>query len=61
MLIPAATLTVLRIRISIIFQDTDPFPGVLATPMNTQKLTGSENLNKYAFQLGPVGPTDREN
>jgi hypothetical protein len=55
MLIPAATLTVLRIRISIIFQDPDPFPGVLATLINTTKLTRRENLNKYDFWLGPVG------
>jgi hypothetical protein len=31
--------------------------------MSTTKLTGRENLAKYryAFWLGPVGPTDKEN
>ncbi len=29
--------------------------------MNTTKLTGRENLTKYTFWLGPVGPTDKEN
>jgi hypothetical protein len=29
--------------------------------MSTPKLTGRENLNKYAYWLGPVGPTDKEN
>jgi hypothetical protein len=29
--------------------------------MSTTKLTGRENLTKYAFWLGPVGPTDKEN
>jgi hypothetical protein len=29
--------------------------------MSTTKLTGMENLTKYAFWLGPVGPTDKEN
>ncbi len=29
--------------------------------MSTQKLTGRENLTKFAFWLGPVGPTDKEN
>jgi hypothetical protein len=26
-----------------------------------KKLTGTENLTKYTFCLGPVGPTDKEN
>jgi hypothetical protein len=25
------------------------------------KLTGRENLTKYAFCLGPVGPSEKEN
>jgi hypothetical protein len=29
--------------------------------MSKTKLTGRENLTKYAFCLGPVGPTDKEN
>jgi hypothetical protein len=29
--------------------------------MSTTKLTGMENLTKYAFWLGPVGLTDKEN
>ncbi len=29
--------------------------------MSTTKLTGRENLTKYAFWLGHVGPTDKEN
>jgi hypothetical protein len=29
--------------------------------MSTQKLTGMENFTKFAFWLGPVGPTDKEN
>jgi hypothetical protein len=29
--------------------------------MSTTKLTGGENVTKYAFWLGPVGPTDKEN
>jgi hypothetical protein len=29
--------------------------------MSTTKLTGRENFTKYAFWLGPVGPTDKEN
>jgi hypothetical protein len=29
--------------------------------MSTTKLTGRENLTKYAFWLGPVGPTDKDN
>jgi hypothetical protein len=29
--------------------------------MSTSKLTGRENLTKYTFWLGPVGPTDKEN
>jgi hypothetical protein len=29
--------------------------------MSTAKLTGRENLTKYAFWLSPVGPTDKEN
>jgi hypothetical protein len=29
--------------------------------MSTRKLIGRENLAKYAFCLGPVGPTDKEN
>jgi hypothetical protein len=29
--------------------------------MSTTKLTERENLTKYAFWLGPVGPTDKEN
>ncbi len=31
--------------------------------MSAKKLTGRENLTKYAFWLGPVavGPTDKEN
>jgi hypothetical protein len=29
--------------------------------MSTTKLIGGENLTKYAFWLGPVGPTDKEN
>jgi hypothetical protein len=28
--------------------------------MSTTKLTGRENLKKYAFWLGPVGSTDEE-
>jgi hypothetical protein len=27
----------------------------------TKKLTGKENLTKYAYWLGPVGPTNKEN
>ncbi len=33
----------------------------LTTLMYTSKLTGMENLTKYSFWLGPVGPTDKEN
>jgi hypothetical protein len=29
--------------------------------MSTTTLTGRENLAKYAFWLGPVGPSDEEN
>jgi hypothetical protein len=29
--------------------------------MSTATLTGKENLTKYAFRSGPVGPTDKEN
>jgi hypothetical protein len=29
--------------------------------MSTSKLTRRENLTKYAFWLGPVGPTEKEN
>jgi hypothetical protein len=29
--------------------------------MSTIKLTGKENLTKYAFWLGPGRPTDKEN
>jgi hypothetical protein len=29
--------------------------------MSRTKLTGRENLTKYAFWLGPGGPTDKEN
>jgi hypothetical protein len=29
--------------------------------MSITKLTGRENLTKYAFWLGPVGPNDKEN
>jgi hypothetical protein len=29
--------------------------------MSTTKLPGRENLTKYAFSLGPAGPTDKEN
>jgi hypothetical protein len=29
--------------------------------MSTTKLIGRENLTKYAFWLGPGGPTDKEN
>jgi hypothetical protein len=29
--------------------------------MSTTKLTGRENITKYAFWLGSVGPTDKEN
>jgi hypothetical protein len=29
--------------------------------MSTTKLTGRENLTKYAFWLGLVRPTDKEN
>jgi hypothetical protein len=29
--------------------------------MSTTKLTGRENLTKYAFWLGPIRPTDKEN
>jgi hypothetical protein len=29
--------------------------------MSTTKLTGRENLTKYAFCLVPGGPTDKEN
>jgi hypothetical protein len=28
--------------------------------MRTTKLTGRENLTKYAFWLGPAGLTDKE-
>jgi hypothetical protein len=28
--------------------------------MSTTKLTGRENLTKYAFWAGPFGPTDKE-
>jgi hypothetical protein len=28
--------------------------------MTTTKLTGRENLTKYAFWLGPVGPVNKE-
>jgi hypothetical protein len=38
--------------------DPDQFLGVL---MSTTNLTGRENFTKYAFWLGPVGPTDKEN
>jgi hypothetical protein len=31
------------------------------TLVSTTKFTGRENLTKYAFWLGPVGPTDKEN
>jgi hypothetical protein len=41
------------------FWDQDPDMG--ATIMSTTKLTGRENLTKYAFWLGPSGPTDKEN
>ncbi len=46
----------------------DPYKGVLGSGsgsisffMSTTKLTGRENLTKYAFCVGPVGPTDKEN
>jgi hypothetical protein len=29
--------------------------------MSTTKLTGRENLTKYAFWLVPIGPTEKEN
>jgi hypothetical protein len=29
--------------------------------VSTTNLTGRENLTKYAFWLGPVGPVDKEN
>jgi hypothetical protein len=29
--------------------------------MSATKLTGRENLTKYAFWWGPIGPTDKEN
>jgi hypothetical protein len=29
--------------------------------MSTAKLTGSKNLTKYAFWLGPGGPIDKKN
>jgi hypothetical protein len=29
--------------------------------MSITKLTGRENVTKYAYWLGPVGPTDKEN
>jgi hypothetical protein len=29
--------------------------------MRTTKLTGRENLTKYAFWLGPFGCTDKKN
>ncbi len=31
------------------------------TLVSTTKFTERENLTKYAFWLGPVGPTDKEN
>ncbi len=29
--------------------------------MSITKLTGGENVTKYAYWLGPVGPTDKKN
>ncbi len=57
------------VRIHIIFQDPDTFPGILGSGFrfvsyslrSKTKLSGRENLTKYAFFLGPVGPTDKEN
>jgi hypothetical protein len=44
----------------------DPFPGVLGSGSVSysnehNKINWRENLTKYAFWLGPVGPTDKEN
>ncbi len=41
-------------------------PGVLGSEsisylMITTKLSGQENLTKYALWLGPFGPSDKEN
>jgi hypothetical protein len=46
--------------------DPDPFPGVLGSEsgamlVSRTKLTGRENLTKYAFWLGPGRPTDKKN
>ncbi len=56
------------VRICIIFQDPDPFPGCLGSGSlsvsysnGTTKLTGRENLTKNTFCVGPVRPTDKEN
>ncbi len=58
----------LRIRTRIIFRDpnTDPFPdspgsGSVSYSNGTTKITRRENLTKYTFCVGPVGPTDKEN
>jgi hypothetical protein len=52
-------------RILIIFQDPGSVPGCLGSglisySMTTTKLTGKENLTKYAFCWGPVGPPARK-
>jgi hypothetical protein len=54
------------IRICVIFQDPDPFPGCLGSGSvsfsnGKTKLTGRENLSKQTFCVGPVGPNDKEN
>jgi hypothetical protein len=43
------------VRTRIIFPDPDP------TLISATKVTGKENLTKYAFWLGPGRPTDKEN
>ncbi len=54
-------------RIRIIFKDPDPgsVPGCLGSGsisyLMSTKITGRENLTKYAFWLSPVGPTGKEN
>ncbi len=57
---------VLRIRIRIISPDPGSVPGCLGSGSisysdEQNKLTGREILTKFAFCLGPVGPTDNEN
>ncbi len=51
-----------------IFQDADPFPGVLGSGSvsysnehNKINWKGKFNKMRYAFWFGPGGPTDKEN